>query len=97
MSGRARKSLCSWAEQADLWLMPDLHVPARVRKASGIVTAVVPHVRRGNLAVQKERLCAERVGTACHLNGFVITRMTVATAQMRRVSVTCVAVMGTDD
>ena len=36
---------------------------ARVREASGIVTVVVPHVRTWNLAVQKERLCAERMGT----------------------------------
>ena len=63
---------------------------ARVREASGIVTVVVPHVRTWNLAVQKERLCAERMGTACHLNGFVTIRMTVVTAQMRRVSITCV-------
>lgn len=70
---------------------------ARVRRASGIVTPVVPHVRRWSLAVQKERLCAERVGTACHLNGFVTTRMTVVMAQMRRVSVTRVVVTGTDD
>lgn len=62
---------------------------ARVREASGIVTMVVLRVRMWNLAVQKERLCAERMGTACHLNGFVTTRMTVVTAQMRRVSKTC--------
>lgn len=55
-------------------------------------------VRRWNLAVQKERLRAERVGTVCHLSGFVTTRMTVAMAQMRRVSVfTCVALTGTDN
>ena len=43
-------------------------------------------MRRWNLVVQKERLCAERTGTVCHLNGFVTTRMTVVTAQTRRVS-----------
>lgn len=63
---------------------------ARVREASGIVTVVVLHVRMWNLDVQKERLCAERMGTVCHLNGFVTTKMTVVTAQMRKVSKTCV-------
>lgn len=88
VSGRPRRRLCSWAEQADLWLSQTSMCPARAREASGIVTVVVPHVRRWHLAVQKESLCAERMGTACHLNGFVTTRMTVVTAQMRRVSVT---------
>lgn len=69
---------------------------ARVRKASGIVGVTVPAVRRWNLAVQTERLRAETVGTVCLLSGFVITRMTVVTAQMRRVSVfTRVALTGT--
>lgn len=71
---------------------------APVRKVSGIVEVMVSPVRRWNLAVQKERLRAERVGTVCHLNGSVTTRMTVAMARMRRVSVfTCVALTGTDN
>lgn len=82
-----------------MWLMPGPPLcSARVRKVSGIVEVMVPPVRRGNPAVQKERLHAETMGTVCHLSGFVITRMTVVMAQMRRVSVfTRVALTGTDN
>lgn len=57
---------------------------APARKVSGSVGMMVPTARRWCLAVRTERPRARRAGTVCPRGGFVTTRMTVATAQMRK-------------
>lgn len=70
---------------------PRILCSAHAGKANGTVGVTVPPVRSWCLTVPKESLHARKAGTVCPMSGFVTTRMTVAMAQMRRVSAfTCV-------